>query len=156
MTLADYIATLSDEERNTFVARVEAVGSHTVDAYSASLPTWYSPESNSLDVDSVMAVHRHEGPGSSSHYHILMFDYQYAYWSDPERRPVQGWLVAASKANRAWFKPTQKSDGTIEDGPRHVYGSSAYDPDERVLIFPGTQKKQPIDIGAQELKKDDN
>lgn len=153
MTLNEYLNSLSAEERVDFVMRVEAVGHPTVDAYSASLPTWYDRERSHLDVDSVHAVHRHEGPGGSSHYHILMLDYQYAYWSDPNRRPVQGWLVAASKANRSWFKPTQKADGTTEDGPRHVYGSSAYDPDERVLIFPGTRKKQPIEVGKIEVKE---
>lgn len=156
MTLADYIAKLSDEDRKTFVARIEAVGNHTVDAYSASLPTWYSQERSSLDVDSVMAVYKHEGPGNSGHYHILMFDYQYAYWSDPKLKPAQAWLTVASKANKNWFKSTAKSDTTIEDGPRHVFGSSVYDPDRRVMIFPGKQKERPIDIGKEELKKDDN
>lgn len=154
MRLSSYFASLSDEERDDFVRRVEEVGNSTVDAYSASLPKWYSPESNALDVDSVIAVYKHEGPGNSGHYHILMLDYQYAYWSDPNRRPAQGWLVAASKANRNWFKPTQKSDGVVEDGPRHVYGSSVYDPDERVFIFPGTRKRQPIEVGETELKDD--
>lgn len=157
MTLNEYLATLTEEQRIAFAARVNAVGSQTVDAYSASKPNWYDEERNSFDVDSIHALYRHEGPGASSHYHILMLDYQYAYWSDPALRPVQGWLVAASKANKNWFKDMTKSDGTTEDGPRHVFGSSVYDPDEKVLIFPGTQKKQPIEVGPiAGAKKDDN
>ncbi len=156
MTLYDYMNGLTDEERKSFADRVNAVGNSTVDAYSATLPKWYSPDNNHLDVDSVVAVYKHEGPGASGHYHILMMDYQYAYWSDPKRKPPEAWLTAASKANKNWFKSTAKRDGPAEDGPRHVFGSSAYDPEKRELIFPGTQKKQPIEVGAQELKKDDN
>lgn len=156
MTLAEYLATLTDEEQDVFVERVRAIGSPTVDVFSASVPKVYDDQRSSLDVDNVHAVHRHLGPGASSHYHLLLLDYQYAYWSDPKLRPVQGWLNAASKANRNWFKPTEKNDATIEDGPRHVYGSSIYDPDEREIIFPGKTKKQPIDIGAIGVLKNDN
>lgn len=152
MTLIDYLNSLSPEKQAAFVKRVEAVGHPTVDVYSASLPSWYDPEGRPNDVDSICTVHKHEGPGGSSHYHLLLLDYQYAYWSDPERRPVQGWLVSAGKANRNWFKPTVKSGGSTEDGPRHVYGASVYDPEARVLIFPGTQKKQPIDIGSRPIE----
>jgi hypothetical protein len=154
LTLTEYMNGLTDEERKAFADRVNAVGNSTVDAYSATLPKWYSTENNHLDVDSVVAVYKHEGPGNSGHYHILMMDYQYAYWSDPKRKPVEAWLTVASKANKNWFKSTAKSDGPAEDGPRHVFGSSVYDPEKRELIFPGTQKKQPIEVGAQELKND--
>jgi hypothetical protein len=156
LTLSEYLSKLSDEDRKIFVTRIEAVGNHTVDAYSASLPKWYSSSNSHLDVDSVIAVYKHEGPGNSGHYHILMYDYQYAYWSDPKRKPPETWLTVASKADKDWLKPTTKADATIEDGPRHVFGSSVYDPDKRVTIFPGKQKERPIDIGAQEPKKDDN
>lgn len=153
MRLVDYLNSLTIEQRIAFVKRVEAIGNHTVDAYSASLPQWYDPDRSSIDVDSICAVHKHDGPGNSGHYHLLLLDYQYAYWSDPERKSAQGWLVSAGKANKNWFKTTAKLDGPNEDGPRHVYGSSAYDPEERVFIFPGTKKKQPIEVGEPEVKK---
>lgn len=156
MMLAEYLATLTDKEQEAFVERVRAVGSPIVDVFSASVPKAYDTEKDSLDVDTIHAVYRHNGPGASSHYHMLLLDYQYAYWSDPARRPVQGWLVAASKANRNWFKTTQKSDDTTEDGPRHVFGSSIFDPDKRELIFPGKTKKQPIDVGAIGVFENDN
>jgi hypothetical protein len=146
MTLNDYLETLKDKDRAAFAKRVSAIGSPTVDAFSASLPSWYKDARNSFDVDSVHAVYFHEGPGSSKHYHILMLDYQYAYWVDAKPKP--DWLKAASKADKAVFKATAKSDATIEDGPRHVFGSSVYDPDDRVLIYPGTKTKQPIEVGA--------
>jgi hypothetical protein len=146
MRLSDYLETLKDADKAAFAKLVSGVGSPTVDAFSPSLPTWYSEGRNSFDVDSVHAVYFHEGPGSSKHYHLLLLDYQYAYWV--EARPKPDWLKAASKADKAVLKDTTKSDATIEDGPRHVFGSSVYDPDDRVLIYPGTQKKQPIEVGA--------
>lgn len=149
MTLSEYLATLTDEEQDAFVERVRAIGSPHVDIYSASKPKVYDEEKSSLDVDAINAIHHHEGPGNSSHWHVLLLDYQYAYWSDPARRPVQGWLVAASKANADWFKATEKSDSSTEQGPRHVYGSSAYDPERKVRIYPGKQKEQPIDVGFE-------
>ena len=154
MTLSDYLATLTDEEQTAFVDRVRAIGSRTVDVYSANVPKAYDEERSSLDVDQIHAVHHHQGPGNSSHYHMLLLDYQYAYWSDSERRPAQGWLVAANKANKKWFKPTEKRDGPTEDGPRHVYGSSAYDPETKTRIFPGKRKKQNVDeVGESEVTK---
>lgn len=152
MTLNDYLNSLKDTDRAAFLKRVEAVGNQTVDMYSASLPSWYNKDRNSLDVDSICAVYKHDGPGNSGHYHLLLLDYQYAYWSDPNLRPVQGWLKSASKANKNWFKPTTKSDASTEDGPFHVFGASVYDPDERVMIYPGKQKKQPIEVGAKPIE----
>jgi hypothetical protein len=146
MTLTGYLETLKDEDRDAFVKRVSAIGSPTVDAFSSSLPEWYSKGRNSFDVDSVHAVYHHEGLDGSEHYHLLMLDYQYAYWSDA--KPAPTWLKAASKADKAAFKPTVKSDTSIEDGPRHVFGSSVYDPDEKVILYPGDKKKQPIEVGA--------
>lgn len=148
MTLSEYLATLDEEQQNLFVARVAEVGAGTVDCYSATLPNWYTDELDRNDVDSLCDWHYHRGPGASSHYHILLLDYQFAYWSDPERRPVQGWLVAASNSNRDWFKPTQKSNGTTEDGPRHVFGSSAFDFETKTRFYPGLKPKEPIDVGG--------
>ena len=146
MTLTSYLETLKDEDRAAFVKLVLGVGSPTVDAFSPSLPEWYAEGRNSFDVDAVHAVYFHDGQGSAKHYHMLLLDYQYAYWA--EVRPKPDWLKAASKVAKDMFKATTKSDGTIEDGPRHVFGSSVYDPDDRMLIYPGTQKKQPIEVGA--------
>lgn len=169
MTLNDYLNSLSDEQRAAFVRRVEAVGNPTVDVFSEVLPKWYDPEISSLDVNSVHAVHKHEDPSGSSHFHLLLLDYQYAYWEGADRKPAKPTKpedpdpkvekpeddvrIVASKADKKWFKATEKSDGSIEDGPRHVYGSSLYDPDERVFIFPGKQKKQPIEVGEREPEK---
>jgi hypothetical protein len=168
VTLNDYLNSLSDEQRTAFVKRVEAVGNQTVDVFSEALPKWYDPEACSLDVNSVYAVHKHEGPNGSGHFHLLLLDYQYAYWEDADRKPAKPTKpedpdpktekpendvrIVASKADKNFFKDTAKSDASIEDGPRHVFGSSLYDPDKRVFIFPGTQKKQPIDVGAKPIE----
>jgi hypothetical protein len=168
MTLNDYLNSLSDEERIAFVKRVEAVGNQTVDVFSEALPKWYDPEASSMDVNSVYAVHKHEGPSGSSHFHLLLLDYQYAYWENAERKPAKPTKsedpdpkdekpendvkIVASKADKKFFKATAKADGSTEDGPLHVFGSSLYDPDKRVFIFPGTQKKQPIDVGAKPIE----
>lgn len=148
MTVDEYRAGLSAEEREDFDQRVQAIGSRHVDVYSASIPKVYDQERDSRDIDNIAAIYHFEGPGASSHYHILLTAHQYAYWSDPERRPVQGWLVAASKANVNWFQPTEKSDGTVENGPYHVFGSKVFDLDEKEFVYPGKQKKQPIDSGG--------
>jgi hypothetical protein len=158
MTLREYLASFGEDDtaRQAFLDRVAAIGSRKVDVYSASVPKVYDEEKSPLDVDHINAVHYFRGPGASSHYHILLLDYQFAYWSDPERRPVQGWLVAASKAKRDWLKPTLKSDGPPENGPRHVYGSSAYDPELKEFFFPGKRKRQPIEVGDIGDVKNDN
>lgn len=156
MTVDEYLASLTAEQREDFEQRVQAIGSRHVDVYSASIPNFYDepPQDildesrDSLDIDNIAAIYHFEGPGASSHYHILLTAYQYAYWSDPERKPVQGWLVAASKANVNWFQPTEKSDGTVGNGPYHVFGSKVFDPDEKEFVYPGKQKKQPIDSGG--------
>jgi len=153
MTLGEYLETLTDEQKAAFADRVNAIGSPTVDAYSASLPAWYAEERNSFDIDSVHAMYHHEGPNGQSHYHMLLLDYQFAYWSDPKLKPAPAWIKAASKADKKWFKATTKSDGAVEDGPRHVFGSSVYDPDAKEFIFPGTKKKQPIEVGELGEKK---
>ena len=156
MRLGEYLATLSDKEQDAFVERTRAIGSPTVDVFSATKPKEYDDQRDSLDVDHIHAIHFHDGSGSSKHYHLLLLDYQYAYWADPERRPKVGWLVAASKANTAWSKATTKSDSSVEQGPRHVYGSSIFDPDTKERIFPGTRKKQPIEVGSIGVRNDDN
>lgn len=149
MKLSEYLAKLDEEEQYAFIKRVREVGSRTVDVYSANKPKEYDEERDSLDIDNVHAVYHFQGPGSSSHYHVLLLDYQYAYWADPNRRPVLGWIKSASKANRNWFKSTTKADGSVEEGPRHVFGSSVFDPETKERIFPGTQKKQAIDEVGQ-------
>lgn len=174
MTLNDYLNSLDETEQTAFVKRVEAVGNQTVDVFSEDLPTWYDPEVSSLDIDSVYAVHRHDDPDGSGHYHLLLLDYQYAYWADADRKPAkpakpedpekpkdpkakkpeEAVSIVASKAAKKFFKTTAKSDGPTEDGPRHVFGSSVYDPEERVFIFPGAKKKQPLEVGEQELRDD--
>ena len=168
MTLNDYLNSLSAEQRTAFVKRVEAVGNKTVDVFSEVLPKWYDPEASSIDVNSVYAVHKHEGPGGAGHFHLLLLDYQYAYWEDAERKsakptkpedpdpkvgkPENDVKIVASKADKKYFKATAKADGPTEDGPLHVFGSSIYDPVERVFIYPGTQKKQPIEVGAKPIE----
>lgn len=168
MTLNDYLNALSDKDRAAFVKRVEAVGNQTVDVFSEVLPKWYDPEASPIDVNSVYAVHKHEGPNGSSHFHLLLLDYQYAYWEDADRKPAKPTKpddpdpkvekpendveIVASKADKKYFKDTAKADASIEDGPRHVFGSSIYDPVERVFIYPGTQKKQPIEVGVKPIE----
>lgn len=172
MTLNDYLNSLDEKDQTVFAKRVSDVGNQTVDVFSDEAPKWYDPESSSLDVDSVYAVHKHEGAGDSSHYHILLLDYQYAYWSDADRKPTKSAKpadpdpkvkkpedavkIVVSKADKKIFKATAKSDGATEDGPRHVFGSSMYDPDAREFIYPGTKKKQPLEVGEQETIKDDD
>ena len=110
------------------------MGGRNIDIFCDELPAEYD-ENKMSDSDGIHSYVVTQDEDGNDFYHLLLTPEQWTYFSLMTPQPK--WLKTAMKASKKRLKKFKKKGAqSPEDSPRHVFGSSVYDPETGDVLYP--------------------